>query len=716
MIDLTTLLENPHHPAMDDLSSVLCHVTGNVDRDFFQAEVAYFLGLIPSALRVTIDSQERGKIPVNIYSIALATSGFGKGHSVSVMEGVLSGFRSQFMESVLPNLAENSMFNLAQQIAGAKGTDADTELEAIQKEYNKCGTTPFIFDSGTAPAVKQLRQKLLLAGAGSLNFQMDEIGSNLVANAEVLNVLLELYDLGRVKTKLIKNTSDNERGMDVVGETPANVLMFGTTSKLLDGAKIETEFFDFLETGYARRSIFGIGKPSNITLNQDPAAVYRSLISKQKSNSLAVWSSKLERLADPTLLGKNLQVSDQVGIDLVAYRLHCEKLAAEMSEHEVVRKAEMSHRYFKALKLAGVYAFLDHSDEIRNVNLLQAIRLVEESGRSFQELLRRERNFTRLAKYIASTDGELTHADLVEDLPYYPNGTNPRREMMDLAIAWGIRNHVVVKKTNISGIEFFSGSSLTETDMNALQFSFSEDFAADYTPFQKPLNALPKLLGSPGFHWCNHAFEGDHRAEDNVIPGFNMLVIDVDGGVRLKDAQDMLSKYTYVTSTTKRHSDAVNRFRLILPINYWLELDRDDYKEFMASVFLWLPFSTDESANQRSKKWMTSPNSIVHVNRGTEIVDALPFIPKTKLNQEYVDGIRDLGNLDNLERWFLTQLDAGGQRNIQLHNFARMLKDGGLGYKDIVGKVTGLNAKCASPLDKSELEMTIFKTLAKEFV
>lgn len=712
--DISKAKEHAHHPAIDQIVDMLCHKTGNMNRDFFQAEVAYFLALVPSAMRAVIKSPERGNIPVNIYTIALATSGFGKGHSVSMMEEILYEFREDFMKTSFPAHAEDSMFNMAVQIAGAKGGNEDEEKAALDAEFKRCGTAPFVFDSGTAPAVKQLRQKLLLAKAGSINYQMDEIGSNLLPNAEVLNVLLELYDLGRIKAKLVKNTTDNERGMDIVGETPSNVLMFGTTSKLFDGSKIEDEFFSFLETGYARRCLFGVGKPGNLTLNQNPEDVYRSLVSKDRSAALKVWKTKLKKFADLKYMDRVLDVPENVGIELVAYRLHCERMASDMPEHESIRKAEMSHRYFKALKLAGVYAFLDESLEIKSVNLKQAIRLVEESGNSFQNLLKRERNFARLAKYIAVTSGEITHADLVEDLPYYPSSTGPRREIMDLAMAWGVRNHVIIKKNVVSGVEFFSGSTLQEADLTKLSFSLSDNFATDYDTFVKPLDKLPALLSAPGMHWCNHSFENNHRTEDNVIPGFNMMVVDVDGDVQLAAVHEMLKEYTFVTATTKRHTPEKNRFRLIMPMSYVLYLDRPDYKEFINSFLLWLPFESDSVANQRSKKWMTFSGSEVHINRGTSLIDVLPFIPKTKLNEEYVEGIKDLGQLDNLERWFLNQMDVGN-RNNQILNFAMMLKDGGMSYDEARSKVLNLNNRTGSPLKKSELEDTVLKTLASKY-
>lgn len=711
--DLGVIENTPHHIAMQELTDMMCHRTGQVNRDFFQAEIAYFLGLIPSSMRCKIRSPERGLLPVNIYTIALATSGFGKGHSVNLMEDVLQPFREAYMTSTFGQISEQNLFNMAVDIAAAKGGDEAKELEALESDFKKQGHAPFIFDSGTGPAVKQLRYKLLLAGLGSINFQMDEMGSNLLGNNEVLNILLELYDLGKIKAKLVKNTPDNERGLDIVGSTPANVLMFGTNSKLFDGAKIEDEFFSFLATGFARRCFFGMGRSETHFANINPEDVYNGLVSKNQSSTMNRWQNFLAKFADPRHFDTELDVPKDVGIELISYRLQCEAMANEMPEHEEIRKAELSHRYFKSLKLAGVYAFLDESPEITITNLRQAIKVAEESGASFQKMMKRERNFVRLAKYIASSPDNLTHADLVEDLPYYPTSTTARKEMMDLAMAWGVGNHVVITKNVIQQVEFFSGSTLEETDLNNLTFSFSDHFAYDYEPQSQPMEKLEILLKQPDLHYANHSFEQGHRAEEKVIPGFNMLIVDVDGSISLAAAQELLKDYTFITATTKRHTDEENRFRLIMPTNYRLNLEKDDYKEFMNSFLLWLPFESDTSANQRSKKWMTFENSEVFINKGPQVIDVLPFIPKTKANGEYIQQIADLGNLENLDRWFLNNMEVGGRNNTLL-NYAMMLKDAGMGYDELEKKVLTLNKSSDSPLKQDEVYSTVLKSVASK--
>ena len=349
----------------------------------------------------------------------------------------------------------------------------------------------------------------------------------------------------------------------------------------------------------------------------------------------------------------------------------------------------------------------------------------EESGKSFEVLLTRERNFVRLAKYIASSADNLTHADLVEDLPYYPTSTSARREMMDLAMAWGVSNHVVITKNVVQQVEFFSGSNLEETDLSKLSVSYSDSFAYDYQSDATSVDKLPILLKAPNLHWCNHSFKDNHRKEENAIPGFNTLVVDVDGhtrdkegnvkkrGVTLEAVHDLLKDFTFITSTTKRHTEEEHRFRLVMPTNFVLNLESQDYKEFMNSFLMWLPFESDEGANQRSKKWMTNENSVVHVHRGPQLVDVLPFIPKTKQNTEYVKQVADLGNLDNLERWFLNNLEVGGRNNTLL-SYAMMLKDAGATYSEIETRTTNLNQKSSSPLKQEELQDTVFKSVAQK--
>jgi hypothetical protein len=700
-----------YHPASEKLVEILCSKTQNSNPLFFRVLVGYYFSLVASMMRASIATHDRGDIPVNMYALNLSTSGSGKGFSTNIIENqVINQFRGRFLEETFPILAENNLPKLALKRANRKSTDPDEELVRVQKEFEQLGSLVFSFDSGTPAAVKQMRHKLLMADAGSVNLQIDEIGSNLVGNVDVLNTFLELYDMGLIKQKLIKNTSDNIRNEEIVGRTPTNMLLFGTPSKLLNGSKTEEELYSMLETGYARRCFFGYSRASNKAVNQTPEQVYAQLTNQDSNSYLEELSDKLEALADIINVNKRLVMSKETSLLLIEYRLKCEREAELYPEHEEIKKAEISHRYFKALKLAGAYAFVDDSPELTENHLYQAIKLAEESGDAFNKLLTRDRAYVKLAKYLGSVKRDVTQADLTEDLPFYRGPSSQKSEMLTLATAWGYKNNVIIKKAFSDGIEFLRGETLKETDLSKMVLSYSTDITTDYRNEHAPFDQLHKLTQAPGLHWVAHHLNGGYRNEENCIPGFNLVVIDVDGGVNISTVKLLLKNYKFLIYTTKRHTETENRFRIILPINYELSLDAKDYKEFMSNIYEWLPFEVDTATNQRARKWLSNDGTFEY-NEG-EVLDALPFIPKTSKNEERKELMNSQQSMDNLERWVINNI-GDGNRNNMLLRFAMILLDGGFDFETIRQRVMTLNNKIADKLDEAEIMSTIMITVAK---
>ncbi|QWY83749.1 putative DNA primase protein [Rhizobium phage RHph_X3_15] len=715
LIDLSELDKVPHHPALEELVEVLCNKTQNVDKGFFRVEVAYFLAKMASNMRAIIVTKDRGEIPVNLYVLATASSGFGKGHSVNLMENeIMKGFKKRFMEDTFMVIAEQRLWEIANERAARNNSDQQEEFERVEKEFRQAGAFPFTFDSGTPPAVKQLRHKLLLSNIGSINLQIDEIGSNLIGSTDVLTLFLELFDQGLVKQKLTKNTAENQRSEELDGKTPTNMLLFGTPSKLLDGGQTEDQFYSFLETGYARRCIFGYGTHQRASETLTPQEIYRRLVEPQNVQAIDKWATNFHMLADPAMFGWKMVVEDDVAIALLSYKIECERLADGLAEHEEIKKAELSHRYFKALKLAGAYAFVDRSSEVEMEHLIAAIKLVEESGTAFQTILNREKAYVKLAKYIADVGTEVTHADLLEALPFYKSGNAARNEMITLATAWAYKKHIIIKKSFTDGIEFFKGEKLAETDLNQMTIAYSDHWAYNYNCEKVPFDQMHVLTQAQGMHWCNHHFKNGHRAEENVFPGFNMIVIDVDGGISLTAVHELMKEYKFMTYTTKRHTDDEHRFRLIIPMNYYLELDQDEYKEFMNQIMEWLPFKTDESANQRAKKWETFDGGSFHYNLEGELLDVLDFIPKTSRNEQLKQQHQKLESLDNLERWFAQRI-ASGNRNNQMIKYALALVDSGMVLMDVNKQVHAFNLKLNNPLPEEEIDNTILRSVASRF-
>lgn len=700
-----------YHQTSEELVGILRAKTQADDSLFFRIMIGYYFSLAASQMRCTIRTPDRGDVPVNMYALNLAPSGYGKTTAINVLEhSLLKPFRSTFLDETFPLLAEQNLNKIAVKRANRKGTDLDDEVKGLTREFNNAGAMLFSFDSGTSPAVKQLRHKLLLANAGSMNLIMDEVGANISGNIEVFDTFIELFDKGYVKQKLIKNSTDNSRSEEIIGQTPANLLMFGVPGRLLDGAKTEEDMVRMLEMGYARRCFFGYVKNGRRHFKRTAEQIYEDRTNTNNDVLLDTIADRFDSLADMINVNKLLTISKETCILLNEYQLHCEDRADRLPEHQEVQRSEMANRNFKALKLAGAYAFIDDSPEVTEFHVYSAIRLAEDSGEAFMQLLSRDKPFVKLAKYIASVGVDVTHADLAEDLPFYKGAASYKQELMTYATAWGYKNNIVIKRAVSEGIEFLRGECLKEVDLKAVKISYSTDITTGYRNECAAFDQLHKLTQAPGMHWVTHHLADGYRNEENCIPGFSLVVIDVDGGTKMEVAKLLLKDLKFLMYTTKRHTPEDHRFRIILPMNFELNLDMKDFKEFMSNIYEWLPFEVDSATGQRSRKWL-SHDGTYEYNEG-ELFNVLPFIPKTSKNEQRKALLNTQQSLDNLERWVINNIGDGNRNNLLLR-YALILVDAGLDFEAIRVKVVNLNNSLPDKLEEAELMGTIMITVAR---
>lgn len=703
------------HPTSEKLVNILVQETRSDIPMFFRVVAGYYWCKVAGSMRAVIHSPDglnRSDVPINAYALALAPSGAGKGVSTGMLKHEIAGrFRARFKEETFPVLAEQSIAILAQKRAARKRTDPEEERKDVLKEFESIGPLAMEFSETSSPAVKAMRHKLLIADAGSMNLEMDEIGSTLLGQQEALTTFLELFDKGVTGQKLTKQGSDNKRVEEIEGGTPTNLLMFGEPSKLLNGSAQEDQFISMLVTGYARRCFFAYYRTDNKLSGQTVDEVYAQRTNQGNSQFIEHLADHLERLADAVNHGMKIVLEPDVAKLLIEYQLYCEWRAEQLEEHEEILKTELRHRWWKSLKLAGGYAFIDGSPLLTPAHLEYAIKLAEASGDAFQSLLTRDRNYVKLAKYLARVGREVTHADMMEDLPYYKGGVSARQEMLDLAMAWGYTNNVIIKKRVESKIEFLRGESLEVTDLSQMTVAYSDQITTGYKNVTAPWDQLCQLTQLQDRHWINHHVRDGYRDNDHCIPGFNVLVLDVDGVLQLEAAKSLLEGHKALYYTTKRSTPQQNRFRIILPMKYRLVLDTKDYTEFYRAVEQAIPFKVDESCAYPSKKWLTHPGHFEYTEG--ELFDPLPFIPRTSKADEQNKKMLEQANIDNLERWILNKIGEGNRNNMMLR-YAMILMDGGLNAMQILDKVKDLNSKLPKKLSEQEIQTSIMVTVAKK--
>lgn len=701
----------PFHPTMEKVVKILQRKTQNEDPVFFRLVVSYFFSKIASMMRVHVALSDDQIIPVNMYAINLAPSGSGKGHSISIIEeDIIGAFRQNFLENTFPMVAELKLRKIANQRSVRDSTDPDEEFQRCKLEFEEQGKLLFSFDSGTSAAIKQMRTKLLMAGAGSMNLEIDEIGSNMTGNTEVLNNYLELFDAGKIKQKLVKNTRENIRSEDLFGPTPTNMLLFGTPTKLLNGSKTEDEFYEMLEIGYARRCFFGFSRYRRAKQGQTAQDMYDLYHDPQTAKFLGTLNDKLGLLSDAAAFNQVMKMKQDVLLALYNYRIDCQKAADRLSEFDELQKSEISHRYFKVVKLAATYAYIDKSIWINMDHLHNAIAMAEASGVAFSEILNRDRPYVKLANYICTIGKELTQPDLMEDLPFYRGSENIRREMMTAAIAYGYKNGMYIKSEINDGIQFFSGKKIAETDLNKIIVAYGSQITEGYRSERVPFAQFDRITQRPGLHWVSHHLNKGYRDEGHVITGANTIVLDVENSIDIDTAKFLLKDYTWHMYLTKRHTEKEHRYRIVMPLTHHVELEAIEFKEFMKNIFDWLPFEVDTLTGQRSRKWLACKGKYWY-NDGA-LLDTMQFIPKTKKADDRKKLVAGQTNLTNLERWFINST-AAGNRNHKLCAYSFALIDMGFGIDDITLKVKDLNSKLADPLDEAEIMTTIIKSASR---
>ena len=136
-IDLSNV---SHHPVLEELTNILCSKTQNTDREFFRAIVAHYLGKVASNMRATVETKDRGSIPVNIYSLCLSPSGTGKGYSVNILENeILSTYRKRFTEETFQTIADAKLWDMANDRAARSGTDPEEEKDKVSEHESNTG-------------------------------------------------------------------------------------------------------------------------------------------------------------------------------------------------------------------------------------------------------------------------------------------------------------------------------------------------------------------------------------------------------------------------------------------------------------------------------------------------------------------------------------------------------------------------------------------------
>lgn len=729
----------------ENIVDILCNTTGNYDKAYARVVAMWGCALPITCMRMAIQTLDKGNIPMNVFAMCFAQSGYGKTYTVNTMESLLKDFNSQFKKVMVASASAN-ITKLSRRFSTLNGTTQNEEVERWEKTYHSLGPYPMVFDSGTSPAVKQLHQKLQIANSGSINLTMDEVGANLVANEDLFNALIELFDAGLIKQKLTKVTTESKRIDDITGSVPTNCLLFGNPSKVFDGGTTEQAIYSMLKMGYYRRSDMAYGQSQKqVRTDLTAEELYKKRVDPLTKQEKQDWQNRFAILADGSLLNFLVEEPESIGILRTEYQLFCERRALQYNEYEEDKKVELQNRWSRAIRKAGILCILDWLTDtstkqlvITKEHLLQGIYYTEACEDAFFRVLTKEPVYAKTVKYLSSIntsneDEYKTHSELADIIPGYKTMATWIKTNNQMAKSWGLTHGYLVTTKLDGDIEFLGAKLLNKTNLDKIKLSISTNLGTGYKnvilPFSGEGSSIAKLVQSSAtgvegdttpLHWVNHHLNNGNRRDDAVVQGFNCIVLDCDGDCTINTMKALLEDVSYILHTTKRNGlDGKERFRVIIPINYELKLDNYSYKELMKNILNLFPFKIDDAVCQRSHKWTTTPNSTVIINEPVDddnnhkLFDILPYIPHSKQCDERESRLKDnksIKDFNKLELWIYQAIVDGegtGERNKNIFKYGMALKDNNESIEGIIRHINHLNDSLPDPLGEEEIKQII---------
>jgi hypothetical protein len=240
--------------------------------------------------------------------------------------------------------------------------------------------------------------------------------------------LLTPYDNGDFQP-VAKRTDPNS--MDISG-LPVNLYCFGNKVRLLNGDGTEMSFMQLIDEGYGRRFIFV--DDNSVPMIKTP----EQIMEEMKTAEVTRINRKAERdkIADMITsynFNKIIPLSDEAMYQYAVIKSESDQYLAQKKGVLPAVNADISERYFKTAKLAGVYAFFDGNESVTKENMLEAYEVVKESSEVLDRLRKIKPTHERLLDAMLLEDDGITSQHM---LGYsFINSTWTRKiiEVIDLA-------------------------------------------------------------------------------------------------------------------------------------------------------------------------------------------------------------------------------------------------------------------------------------------
>ena len=149
------------------------------------------------------------------------------------------------------------------------------------------------------------------------------------------------------------------------------------------------------------------------------------------------------------------------------------------------------------------------------------------------------------------------------------------------------------------------------------------------------------------------------RRDDNANGNIQFIAIDFDDGITLEDGLKRFENYEYFAYTTRNHMKDKNgkvcdRFRIVLPIERELMLDKHQFKNMYSKIIALIAPEADKSCTNISRMFFNSTNADYYYNDGN-LFKAQYFLDENKTEKVYSNRTKLDGS--GLKDYFLSEVD-----------------------------------------------------------
>lgn len=642
-----------------------------------------------------IELSEDNLVPMNLIAFVLAKSGAKKTSSVLKQEKMLQ-----------PGLDLIMRHRNEKELALARELDAQPR-----------SLMPLSNALSTVPGLLQNLNNFKAEGIGLPNIVVDEVATAIAVNPDFIpnvEVVAQLFDDGDCKVKVLKDTemqSEEVKGMGITA------LFVGSEKGILDDPITLRKFILEFISKLGRRAYFiypefediddaeftTIDDYLNLKVAEEEVQVDYAEKIKQRTGAIAA-----QKLMNDI---NTMKLSEDAMRLWKVYEAYCKAIADEIEEDFEAEKLEQEHRHWKMIKLAGAYAVWNDKEEITVQEVKEAIYSVELTGKDLQKFMikaKREiyevmvdyfskntmplsthdmikkgwiKNRSNLVHIIMNANSMLAGkgtVELIGDEVSFQAFNFLNKDSSQFACFKMLPKMEIEKTMEDSGLSREEAKTIEKTKRGYL---INDEYTYKETTWEKLANLMVNDTAYTPFK-----FNDGRRGKDNIGSPARFIVLDVDeSDETYNEVADRLDEYMFHIATTSDSSNPY-KFRVILPFDIEVDLDRTKWKEFYAMVGMQLDLNIDKLP-QSQIFYGFSGSQIISNNEG-DLFEASKIIPEIKIETNIVQPASEAKRLaiweDREREWkYAYTAVSGGGYHLALFKAMRHAHDLGFSYNAV---------------------------------